>query len=94
MRSKGASIELDGAALLGEPEAIRLRVVAQAIAAVAGADAPPRLERLEEHALGRVFPALAQGARAKLNLGGALIETTPGRIRFSPEPPRQRGREP
>jgi tRNA(Ile)-lysidine synthase len=90
----GASLELDGAALLGEPEAIRLRVVAQAIAAVAGADAPLRLERLEAHALCRVFPALAQGARAKLNLGGALIETTPGRIRFSPEPPRRRGREP
>jgi tRNA(Ile)-lysidine synthase len=88
-----ARLELDGAALLAEPEAIQLRVVAQAIAAVAGAEAPPpRLERLEEHVLGTLRSALAQGARAKLNLGGALIEVTPDRrLRLSPEPPRRSG---
>ena len=91
-----ACLELDGAALLAEPEAVQLRVVAEAIAAIAGADAPPpKLERLEEHVLGSLRSALAQGARAKLNLGGALIEVTPDRrIRLSPEPPRRRGRGP
>jgi tRNA(Ile)-lysidine synthase len=90
----GARLELDGAALLAEPEAIQLRVAAEAIAAIAGAEAPPvRLERLEEHVLGTLRSALAQGARAKLNLAGVLIEVTPDRrIRFSPEPPRRHGR--
>jgi tRNA(Ile)-lysidine synthase len=89
-----ASLELDGSALLAEPEAIQLRAVAQAIAAVAGpATRPVRLERLEEHVLGMLCSALAEGARAKLNLGSALIEVTPDRrIRFTPEPPRRRGR--
>lgn len=84
-------IELDGATLLAEPDAVLLRVVAQAIAAVAGPrPRPVRLERFEEHVLGPVRSALTESARLKLNLGGALVEIAPGRrIRFSPEPPRQ-----
>jgi tRNA(Ile)-lysidine synthase len=90
-----ASLELDGAAFLAEPEAIQLGVVARAVAAVAGAGAAPvRLERLEEHVLGSLRPALAEGRRLKLTLGGALIEAAPGRLRFSPEPPRRRKRGP
>ena len=91
-----ASLELDGAALLAEPEAILMRVVVRAIVAVAGARTRPvRLERLEEHVLGTLRSALAEGTPAKLNLGGALIEVTPDRrLRFSPEPPRRSGRGP
>jgi tRNA(Ile)-lysidine synthase len=85
-------LELDGAAVLAEPDAIQLRVVARAVVAVAGAGARRvRLERLEAHVLGQLRSALCERGRAKFNLGDALIEATPdGRIRFSPEPPRRR----
>ena len=84
-------LDLDGAALLAEPEAILLRIVARAIVAVAGARSRPvRLDRFEAHVLEGLRPALAEGRRLKLNLGGALIEAAPGRLRFSPEPPRRR----
>ena len=84
-------LELDGTAVLAEPDAIQLRVVARAIVAVAGARTRPvQLERFEAHVLGTLRSALAEGARAKLNLGGALIEITPDRrMRFSREPPRR-----
>jgi len=91
-----ASLELDGAALLQEPDAIQLGAIARAIVAVSGpATRSVRLERLEEHVLGTLRSALAEGTRAKLNLGGALIEITPDRrIRLTPEPPRRKGRDP
>lgn len=87
-----ARLELDGALLLAEPEAILLRAMARAIAAAAGAGARPvKLERFEAHVLGPIRSALAAGARLKLNLGGALVEIAPDRrIRLSPEPPRRK----
>jgi tRNA(Ile)-lysidine synthase len=84
-------LHLDGTALLAEPEAILLRVVARAIVTVAGVRTRPvRLDRFEAHVLGPIRSALAAGTRARLNLGGALIEAVPGRLRFSPEPPRRK----
>jgi tRNA(Ile)-lysidine synthase len=82
---------LDGAALLAEPEAILLRVVAHAVVSIAGARTRPvRLDRFEAHVLGTIRPALAAGARSKLNLGGALITIgADRRIRFSREPARR-----
>jgi tRNA(Ile)-lysidine synthase len=85
-------LDLDGAALLAEPEAILLRIVARGIVAVAGARSRPvRLDRFEAHVLAGLRPALAEGRRLKLNLGGALIEAAGGRLRLSPEPPRREG---
>jgi tRNA(Ile)-lysidine synthase len=93
--AKGVRLDFDGATLLAEPEAILLRVVARGIVAVAGARSRPvRLDRFEAHVLGALRPALAEGRRLKLNLCGALIEAAPGRLRFSPEPPRRKGRGP
>ncbi|HEX8164760.1 MAG TPA: tRNA lysidine(34) synthetase TilS [Beijerinckiaceae bacterium] len=88
-------LELGAAALLAEPEAILLRVIARGIVAAAGGSARPvRLDRFEAHVLGTIRPALAEGVRLRLNLGGALIEAGPGRLRFSPEPPRRKGKGP
>jgi tRNA(Ile)-lysidine synthase len=85
-------LDLDGTALLAEPEAVLLRVVARAIVAVAGPRTRPvRLDRFEAHVLGALRPTLAEGRRLRLNLGGALIEAAPGLLRCSPEPPRRRG---
>ncbi|HEX8666578.1 MAG TPA: tRNA lysidine(34) synthetase TilS [Beijerinckiaceae bacterium] len=88
-------LDLDAATLLAEPEAILLRIAARGIVAVAGPRTRPvRLDRFEAHVLESLRPALAEGRRLKLNLGGALIEAASGRLRFSPEPPRRRGRGP
>jgi tRNA(Ile)-lysidine synthase len=84
-------VALDGAALLREPEAILLRVIAGAIVAVTAARTRRvRLDRFEQHVLGAMRGALSEGTRCKLNLGGALIEIGPDRrIRVSPESPRR-----
>jgi tRNA(Ile)-lysidine synthase len=92
-RIAGDRLDLAAATLLAEPEAILLRVVARAVVTVAGARTRPvRLDRFERHVLGAIRPALAAGERLRFNLGGALIETASGRLRFSPEPPRRKGR--
>ena len=84
-------MEFDAAPLLDEPEAIFLRVIAQAIDAVAGARARPvRLERFERHILGELRPALGAGAPLRFTLAGCLIEARENRrLVLTPEPPRR-----
>ena len=54
-------IELDGTILRAEPDAILLRVIAQAIVAAVGAPARPvRFDRLEARILGDLRGALRQ----------------------------------
>jgi tRNA(Ile)-lysidine synthase len=84
-------LELDGTRLKTEPDAVLLRVIASAVAAVAGGNAPPlRLERFEARVLGDLRTALRTGAALRMNLGGALLHLrADGRIVVSLEPPRQ-----
>jgi len=80
-RSVDGRIVLDRAGWEAEPEEIRLRLIARAIEAVAGA--APRLSGLED--------ALAILPRQRrINLGGALISLGGKRLSVSREP--QRGR--
>jgi len=67
-------------------------VVARTINEVAGERLRPvRLERLEEHVLGGLRPALASGTRYKVNLAAAAIEArVDRRLIFTPEMPRKR----
>jgi tRNA(Ile)-lysidine synthase len=79
-----------GAALLEEPDAILLRIVALAMMEALGPAARPiRLERFERIVLEEVRPALARGGRMRRNLGGVLIELRDGRILVRPEPARR-----
>lgn len=89
-----ATIELDGTTLLRESDAVQLRVVARALAAILRQPrAPLRLERLEALVLDRLRPTLEDGRAITASLGGALIEVgRDRRIVVSPEPPRRRGR--
>ena len=91
MGASSGRMEIAGAPLLGEPEAIFLRVVARAIVSVAGTGARPvRLERFETHVLGKLRPALDAGTPFRLTLGGALIEVRANRVLVvGPEPPRR-----
>jgi tRNA(Ile)-lysidine synthase len=84
---------LDGTRLRAEPDAVLLRVMARAIAAVAGAlTRPVRLERLEARVLDDLRPALDRGEALRMTLGGTLIELkADGRLVVRPEPPRRRG---
>ncbi|MGY2048761.1 tRNA lysidine(34) synthetase TilS [Methylobacterium sp. JK268] len=83
-------LALDAAALAALPEAVALGVLTRAIAAVAAPGTrPPRLERLEDVALGRLLPAAAAGAPLRCTLGGALLDLRRGRLHLSPEPPRR-----
>jgi tRNA(Ile)-lysidine synthase len=85
---------LDGARLAPQPDAILLRVVACAVAAVLGpATRPTRLERFEARVLGDLRAALLRGERLRLTLAGALIEARADRrVTIRPEPERRRGR--
>ncbi len=84
-------VEIDGAVLRAEPDAILLGVMARAIVAVAGAlTRPARLERLETRILGDLRAALDRGETLRITLGGALIELRDeGRLILTPEPPRR-----
>ncbi|WP_018262885.1 tRNA lysidine(34) synthetase TilS [Methylobacterium sp. WSM2598] len=84
-------LALDAAGLAALPEAVALRVLADAIAAIrAGERRPERLERLEEALFGRILPAIAAGTPLRLTLGGALLDLAGGRLLLAPEPPRRR----
>jgi tRNA(Ile)-lysidine synthase len=87
-------LELDGLRLHAEPDAVLLRAVARAIAAVGGALARPvRLERFEARILGDLRAALARGGPLRMNLGGALLQlSADGRLVVRPETPRRRGK--
>ncbi|AWN55115.1 tRNA lysidine(34) synthetase TilS [Methylobacterium sp. 17Sr1-1] len=87
---------LDGAGLAALPEAVALRVVGLAVAAVQGAAKqaeaspyPPRLERLERIVLGEILPALRSGASCRRTLAGLLLAAGRGRLAFSPARPRR-----
>ncbi len=87
---------LDGTGLAALPEAVALRVVGLAVAAVqdegrqGGATAyPPRLDRLERIVLGEVLPALGQGVPCRRTVAGRLLAAGGGRLTVSPAPPRR-----
>jgi tRNA(Ile)-lysidine synthase len=90
----GDGLSLDGLRLLQEPEEIRLRVLARALAEISGSARPRRLERLER-AEARLVEALRHGRRHRVNLAGALLAArADGTLHISPEPIRHRGRYP
>lgn len=69
-------VVLDGGRLLSEPEAIVLRVIAEAMDRVPKRTedtAPRRLERLEALVLGELLPALRAGLRLRRTLRGVLL---------------------
>jgi len=79
-------VRLDAPALAGLPDAILIRVVAQALGA---ADASPRLERIERLILKDLRPALDAGTFLRRTLGGCLVTLTRGRgLTLAPAPPR------
>lgn len=84
-------VAFDGAILRAEPDAILLRIVAQAIVAAVGASARPvRLDRLEARVLGDLRGALDRREPLRITLGGALIHLgADGRLTLTPEPPRR-----
>ena len=86
-------LDLDGLRLHAEPDAVMLRVIARAIAAVAGPlTRPMRLERFEARILGDLRRALQMGEALRMNLGGALLQVSAkGRLVLRPEPPRRTG---
>ena len=84
------ALRLDGA-LAGEPDAIALRSLALALA-LAGAQGPERLERLERLAFGTILPALREGRAVRRTLRGLTIETTrSGTLLLRPAPARRAG---
>lgn len=84
-------LALDGAALLAEPEAIRLGVLARAIAIVLGGTVKPlRSDRFERIVLEELSPALRAGRALKRTIAGALIDAgTSGCVIVTAEPPRR-----
>ncbi|WP_280142268.1 tRNA lysidine(34) synthetase TilS [Methylobacterium sp. 174MFSha1.1] len=87
---------LDGAGLAALPEAVALRVVGLAVAAVQiaaqqaeASPYPPRLERLERIVLGEILPALRAGAACRRTLAGLLLAAGRGKLTLSPAPPRR-----
>ncbi|MGX7705819.1 tRNA lysidine(34) synthetase TilS [Methylobacterium sp. Gmos1] len=82
---------LDGAGLSALPEAVALRVLALAVAAVPGEAGayPPRLERLERIVLGEILPALRAGAACRRTVAGLLLAARGGCLALSPAPPRR-----
>ena len=87
----GGRVELHGAALRDEPDAILLGLMVRAIVEAAGARTRPvRLERLEARILGDLRAALIRGEACRMTLGGALIDLrSDGRLTLTPEPPRR-----
>jgi tRNA(Ile)-lysidine synthase len=87
-------LELDGLLLNAEPDAVLLRAVARAIAAIGGAlTRPVRLERFEARILGDLRGAMARGEPLRMNLGGTLLHLSAGgRLVVRPEPERRRGK--
>lgn len=90
--STSGCVNLEGARLAGEPEAIALRVIDAALDSVApGEAAPRRLQRLERLVLDGLLPALASAGRFRATLRGVLIEArADGTIRLARAPPRGR----
>lgn len=88
-----AVLTLDGLRLGAEPDAILLRVIARAIAAVGGPARTARLAAIETCVLAELRPALQARQPRRLNLGGVLIALQgDGHILFRPEPPRRAAR--
>ncbi len=86
-------LTLDGPALAALPEAVALRVVGLAVAAMRGeGDAqayPPRLERLERIVIGEVLPALRAHGTCRRTVAGLLLAAGGGRLTLGPAPPRR-----
>jgi tRNA(Ile)-lysidine synthase len=82
---------LDGAGLAALPEAVALRTVGLAVAAVTAeaSSYPPRLERLERIVLGEILPALAEGRTCRRTVAGLLLAAGRGRLALSQAPPRR-----
>lgn len=81
-------MRLDGAALVGLPEAVALRCLDHAFAQ-AGA-APRRLERIERLVLATLLPALRRGDAIRRTLAGFSIATdAAGIVTLAPAPPRR-----
>lgn len=84
-------LAIDGPGLAALPEAVALRVVGLAVAAmrdVAATSYAPRLERLERVCLDTILPALRAGTRCRRTLAGILLSAGGDRLTLAPEPPR------
>ncbi|MFE1601482.1 tRNA lysidine(34) synthetase TilS [Methylobacterium sp. ID0610] len=93
VRPRPGGLALDAAGLAALPEAVALRVLADAIGAVAGRNSrPARLERLEEALFTRLLPAIAAGERPRFTLGGVLLDLSDGVVALRPEPLRRANR--
>lgn len=84
-----ALVRLDAPTLEALPDAILIRVIAQALD---GAGGRARLERLEGLVLEALRPALATGTPLRRTLGGCLLALSRGRgLTLAPAPARKSG---
>ncbi|MEA1830810.1 tRNA lysidine(34) synthetase TilS [Methylobacterium durans] len=91
LSSPEGGLRLSGAGLIGQPEAVTLRLIERAMDA-AGAEGPRRLERLERLTLDTLLPAVIAGRTARRTLRGFIVDVARnGDITLSPAPERRRG---